>query len=61
MGKKLKELVKSRKFWVAVSGVVGLAFHDVLGIPLATTESISNVVMAWLLSHGAVDAVKALK
>jgi len=59
--KKAKELLKSRKFLIACLGVIAVVAKETLGLDPSQTESIGTIVIGWLLSHGAVDAVKELK
>ena len=47
---KLKDLIKSRRFWAAVGGVVVVGLQDVLGLDPATANSIVAVVVGWIVS-----------
>jgi hypothetical protein len=50
MSEKLGPLLKSRRFWVAVAGIVGIVF-DVFGFNLSP-EQINHVVLlggAWIV------------
>ena len=49
MIKKIKDLVKSRRFWAAVGGVVVIGLQDVLGLEPATANSIVAVVVSWIV------------
>tara|TARA_Y100000310_G_scaffold207703_1_gene208228 strand:- start:233 stop:409 length:177 start_codon:yes stop_codon:yes gene_type:complete len=49
MIKKIKDLVKSRRFWAAVGGVVVVGLQDVLGLEPATANSIVAVVVSWIV------------
>ena len=56
MLKKIKTLVKSRRFWVAVGGVV-FVVTDGVGLPL-TAETVNHVVLiagAWIVG----DSIRA--
>ena len=49
MIKKIKDLVKSRRFWAAVGGVIVVGLQDVLGLEPATANSIVAVVVSWIV------------
>ena len=49
MIKKIKDLVKSRRFWAAVGGVIVVGLQDVLGLEPATANSIVAVVASWIV------------
>ena len=44
---KLKALVKSRRFWVAVGGVVTVLLQDTIGIPEETANTVVAIGIAW--------------
>ena len=46
---KLKALVKSRRFWVAVGGVVTVLLQDTIGIPEETAQSVVAIGIAWIV------------
>tara|TARA_Y100000004_G_scaffold195599_1_gene263056 strand:- start:509 stop:682 length:174 start_codon:yes stop_codon:yes gene_type:complete len=46
---KLKTLVKSRRFWVAVGGVVTVLLQDTIGIPEETAKSVVAIGIAWIV------------
>ena len=46
---KLKTLVKSRRFWVAVGGVVSVLLQDTIGIPEETANSVVAIGIAWIV------------
>jgi|TARA_R100001163_G_C5063566_1_gene200880 hypothetical protein len=46
---KLKTLVKSRRFWVAVGGVVTVLLQDTIGIPEETANSVVAIGIAWIV------------
>lgn len=53
MQDKIKSLIKSRRFWIAVSGVVVAVSQD-LGITTLTPEQIQNICMmlgSWVLGE----------
>ena len=45
----LKTLVKSRRFWVAVGGVVTVLLQDTIGIPEETANSVVAIGIAWIV------------
>jgi uncharacterized membrane protein len=50
---KLKNMLKSRRFWVAVSGLV-IVVADEMGIGVMTPEMIENVVIlgaSWIVGE----------
>ena len=49
MMQKIKDLVKSRRFWAAVGGVVVVALQDVLGLEPATANTIVAVIVSWIV------------
>ncbi len=46
---KIKDLVKSRRFWAAIGGVVVVGLQDVLGLDPATANSIVAVIVSWIV------------
>ena len=46
---KIKDLVKSRRFWAAVGTVVVVGLQDVLGLDPTTANSIVAVVVSWIV------------
>ena len=48
---KLKTLVKSRRFWVAVGGVVTVLLQDTIGIPEETANSVVAIGIAWIVGY----------
>lgn len=46
---KVKALVKSRRFWVAVGGVVTVVLQDTLGIDEGTATSLVALGVAWIV------------
>ena len=52
-------IFKSKKFWVAVAGVVGEVLLYFLGIPLDTSMAIMAPLIAYILGQGIADASKA--
>ena len=46
---KIKDLVKSRRFWAAVGGVVVVGLQDVLGLDPTTANSIVAVIVSWIV------------
>ena len=43
---KLVLLLKSRKFWAALLGIVGVVLVQVVGLPEASAELVTNAIMA---------------
>ena len=46
---KVKALVKSRRFWVAVGGVITVVLQDTLGIDEGTATSLVALGVAWIV------------
>lgn len=46
---KITALLKSRRFWIAVAGVVAVALHDTLGLDEQQTLELAGIVIAWIL------------
>ena len=46
---KVKALLKSRRFWTAVGGVVVVVAQETLGLDPATTNSVVAIAVAWIL------------
>ena len=49
MGDKIKALLKSRRFWAAIGGVVVVVLQDTIGLEPATANSIVAVAVAWIV------------
>lgn len=49
MGTKLSNLLKSRRFWTAVGGVVVLVLHETIGVDEATANGLVAVAIAWIV------------
>lgn len=49
MGIKISNLLKSRRFWTAVGGVVVLVVHDLIGVDETTANSLVAVAIAWIV------------
>ena len=49
MTDKIKSLVKSRRFWAAVGGVVVVCLQDTIGLDADTANSIVAVAVAWIV------------
>jgi len=49
MGDKIKSLYRSRRFWIAVGGVVAVCLQDVIGIDAGTANSIVALGVAWIV------------
>ena len=46
---KVKALLKSRRFWTAIGGVVVVVAQETLGVDSETTNRIVALAMAWIL------------
>ena len=46
---KLKALARSRRFWVAVGGVVVIAANATLGIDEDTANKLVAIAVAWIV------------
>ena len=46
---KFSALFRSRRFWVAVAGVLTTVLHDSLGISPETLQPIIGVAIAWIV------------
>ena len=46
---KVKALLKSRRFWTAIGGVVGVVAQETLGVDSETTNRIVALAVAWIL------------
>ena len=57
MMQKIKDLVKSRRFWAAVGGVIVVGLQDVLGLEPATANSIVAVIVSWIVG----DSLRSTK
>jgi len=49
---------KSKKFWIAVSGVVAVLLSSLAGVPEETTLKISGMIIALILGQGLADLGK---
>jgi hypothetical protein len=54
---KVKDLLKSRRFWASVGGVVVVGLQDVLGLEPATANSIVAVIVSWIVG----DSLRSTK
>tara|TARA_R110002167_G_scaffold351657_1_gene564253 strand:+ start:475 stop:654 length:180 start_codon:yes stop_codon:yes gene_type:complete len=54
---KVKDLLKSRRFWASVGGVVVILLQDVLGLEATTANSIVAVVVSWVVG----DSLRSTK
>ena len=46
---KVRSLIASRRFWVAVGGVVTVLLQDTIGIPEETANSVVAIGNAWIV------------
>jgi hypothetical protein len=52
MGEKLKAMLKSRRFWVGIAGVVVICADSLLGEGTVNPETVQSVVLlaaAWIV------------
>ena len=49
MSEKIKTLIRSRRFWVAVGGVVVVVLQDTVGIDEGTAHSLVALGVAWIV------------
>ena len=49
MSDKLKSLIKSRRFWVAVGGVIATTLQDTLGLTEDQTQMIVGLLVTWIV------------
>ena len=49
MSEKIKTLIRSRRFWVAVGGVVVVVLQDTVGIDAGTANSLVALGVAWIV------------
>jgi hypothetical protein len=54
MPDKLKSLIKSRRFWLAVLGVAAVVASDGFGLDHSQVMTIGGIVVAWIVG----DAVR---
>ncbi len=54
-------LFQSKKFWMAIVGVVSVVLSHFLGIDEATTTKVAGVFVAYLLGQGMADFGKESK
>lgn len=54
-------LFQSKKFWMAIVGVVAVVLSHFLGINEETTTKVAGVFMAYLLGQGMADFGKEAK
>lgn len=51
-------IIKSKKFWVSVSGAVAVVLAKLVGIPEDTTMQVAGIVIAYVLGQGLADINK---
>ena len=54
---KVKDLLKSRRFWASVGGVIVVCLQDVLGLEATTANSIVAVIVSWVVG----DSLRSTK
>lgn len=46
---KLSALIQSRRFWMAIVGIVAIAAEDLLGLDPEEVLMVGGVVVAWII------------
>ncbi len=46
---KINALLKSRRFWTAVGGVLVVVLHDAIGLDVETANGIAAFGIAWII------------
>jgi len=46
---KLKSLLRSRRFWIAVLGMVAVVAHEGFGLDESQVLTIGGIVVAWII------------
>ncbi len=54
MKEKLSALIKSRRFWAAVTGVAVICLEELAGLSNDQALAITGVLMAWIIG----DSIK---
>ena len=49
MVEKIKGLLKSRRFWIAITSVVVVIMNDAFGIPEDTANNIAAIGVSWIV------------
>jgi len=49
MSDKLASLIRSRRFWLTVGGVLAVVFQDVLNIPEEEVMQVVGLLIAWVV------------
>ena len=51
MKEKFKALLNSRRFWVAIAGILTVVASDVFGVELGTEQMVAftTIVSAWII------------
>jgi len=50
---------KSKKFWMAVAGVVAVMLSHLAGVPEETTLKVAGLIVAYILGQGLADLGKS--
>jgi len=48
-------IIRSKKFWVAVAGVLAVVLSETMGIPEATVLEVAGIIIAYLIGQGIAD------
>jgi len=54
----IKQMLKSKKFWYAISAVVIPALVQLMGVSIATAEDLYHAILVLILGQGIADASK---
>lgn len=55
---KLLALLESRRFWVAVGGIILLLLQDVVGVDEQTAQGIIALLISWIVGDSLTKTVK---
>lgn len=55
------ELLKSKKFWISVAGILAVVLSTFLGVPEQTTLEIAGIIIAYVLGQGIADSGKSVE
>ena len=46
---KLQSLIRSRRFWAALGGILTVAMQDILGLSETASLEIAGLIAAWIV------------
>jgi len=52
----MRKLLTSKKFWMAIAGVVAVVLSNTAGIPEEQTLMIAGIIIAYILGQGLADS-----